>query len=131
MTAVAQADSFEFVALAHPHLPLVARWLGVAAPLVETSRFPLDFEPTGRTNSDLVDIAIPRHAVAVGRRIMELGLPPGTLIVLLSRHDTFLIPSGRTVLEAGDTLLVLADKHDLDAVRALLTAPVSSEPHTA
>ena len=27
MTAVAQADSFEFVALAHPHLPLVARWL--------------------------------------------------------------------------------------------------------
>jgi cell volume regulation protein A len=112
-------------------LSLLARWLGVDAPLVETSRFPLDFEPTGRTNSDLVDITLPRNAAAVGSRIMELGLPQGTLIVLLSRNATLLIPSGRTVLEAGDTLLVLADKHDLDAVRALLAAPASSDPHTA
>jgi cell volume regulation protein A len=111
-------------------LPRVAKWLGVDAPLVETPRFPLDFEPIGRTNGELVDIAIPRHAVAVGRRIMKLGLPQGTLIVLLRRHDEYLIPSGQTVLEVGDTLLVLADKHDLATVRALLAAPVSSEPHT-
>jgi cell volume regulation protein A len=111
-------------------LPLVARWLGVDAPLVATARFPLDFEPRGRTNSALVDIAIPHHAVAVGRRIMELGLPPGTLIVLLSRDDEYVVPSGQTVLESGDTLLVLAAKHDLAVVRGLLAAPVSSEPHT-
>jgi Trk K+ transport system NAD-binding subunit len=61
---------------------------------------------------------------------MGLGLPPGTRIVLLSRNDDYLVPSGQTVLEAGDTLLGLAAKHDLAVVRGLLAAPVSSEPHT-
>jgi cell volume regulation protein A len=110
-------------------LPRVARWLGVDAPLVETFWSPLDFESIRGINSDLVDITLPPTATTVGRRIMELGLPQGTLIVLLSRHDDYVIPSGQTVLEAGDTLLVLVAKHDLDAVRALLTAPTSSEPH--
>jgi cell volume regulation protein A len=58
----------------------------------------------------------------VGKRIVEVGLPQGALIVLLSRGGEFLIPSGGTVLAPGDTLLVLADKAELPAVRALLEA---------
>lgn len=106
-------------------LPLVAQWLGVDAPLGETPRSPLDFEPVGRMNSDLVDMTIPPNGVAAGKRVMEINLPPGALIVLLNRHDEFIIPSGGTVFEAGDTLLVLADKGELATVRALLEAPAA------
>jgi cell volume regulation protein A len=103
-------------------LPVVAKWLGVDAPLPERPRYPLDFEPVERMNSDLVEIALPQDAAVVGKRIVEVGLPQGALIVLLSRGGEFLIPSGGTVLAPGDTLLVLADKAELPAVRALLEA---------
>jgi cell volume regulation protein A len=103
-------------------LSRVASWLGVDAPLVETLRSPLDFEPVGLMNSDLVEIAIPPKAAVVGKQIVELGLPPGALIVLLSRNGEFLIPSGGTVLDVGDRLLVLAETRELAAVRALMEA---------
>jgi cell volume regulation protein A len=109
-------------------LPLVAKWLGVDAPVAERPRYPLDFEPTGRMPSDLVEIAIPPGAAIGGKRILEVGLPPGALIVLLSRHEEFLVPNGGTVLEAGDTLLVLVDKGKLTEVRTLLEAVQPSTP---
>ncbi|HSF29433.1 MAG TPA: potassium/proton antiporter, partial [Candidatus Tectomicrobia bacterium] len=94
-------------------LPVVAKWLGVDAPLPEKPRYPLDFVPTGHENSDLVEISVPPNGAAAGKQIVELGLPPGALIVLVNRADEFLVPSGGTVLEAGDKLLVLTDKGEL------------------
>ena len=101
-------------------LPWVARWLGVDAPLTEALRYPIDFEPVGEMNSDLAEIAIPAGAVVAGKRILEVELPPGTLIVLLSRNGEFLVPSGGTILQAGDKLLVLADTAELSHVQTLL-----------
>jgi cell volume regulation protein A len=102
-------------------LPLVAKWLGVDAALGETPRPPLDIEPVGRMNSDLVDMAIPPNGVASGKRVMEINLPPRALIVLLNRRDEFIIPSGGTVFEAGDKLLMLAERrvgHSASAPRS-------------
>jgi potassium/hydrogen antiporter len=77
-----------------------------------------------------VEIVIPEGAVVAGKRIVEISLPPGALIVLIGRDSDFLIPSGATRLEAGDTLLVLADRGELTAVRALLEASAPSAPET-
>lgn len=101
-------------------LPWIAKGLGVDAPLTEPLRYPLDFEPIGRMNSDLVEIGIPAGGAVVDQRILDVGLPPGTLIVLLHRDGEFLVPSGGTTLKAGDKLLVLADTAELPRVRALL-----------
>jgi cell volume regulation protein A len=109
-------------------LPLVARWLRVDAPLTAAERYPLDFEPVVGMDGDLVEIALPPNAAAVGKRILEVGLPQGALIVLLNRHGEFLIPSGGTLLEADDKLLIFMDKAETAAVRALLEAEEPSPP---
>jgi cell volume regulation protein A len=111
-------------------LPLVAKWLGVHAPLVDRVRSALDFEPVGLMNSDLVEITVLPKAAVAGKQIVEIGLPPGALIVLLSRNGEFLIPSRGTVLAAGDRLLVLAETRELAAVRALIEAVDSSSANT-
>jgi len=104
-------------------IPLFARWLGVAAPLAAKRQYPLEFLPTSSTKSNLVELQVPSNSLVVGKRILELGLPKGALVVLISRKEEFIVPSGGTSLEAGDTMLVLADKNDLVHLRSLVETP--------
>lgn len=60
-----------------------------------------------------------------GQQVVDLGLPEGALIVLMRRQGESLVPGGTTVLRAGDTLLVLADRETLGRVRALVERPAS------
>jgi cell volume regulation protein A len=71
-------------------------------------------------NTDLVDLVLPAGSAAAGMSIVELGLPRDTLIVLVGRNEKYLVPTGATVLEEGDTLLALAGGEQLSALRAVL-----------
>jgi cell volume regulation protein A len=103
-------------------LPVVARWLKVDALLPVKHQYPLEVVETGghKVTSELIEVPIPADSPTVGRQIVELGLPRGALVVLVGRQEEFFVPRGATVLEAGDSLLVLADKESLAAVRALV-----------
>jgi cell volume regulation protein A len=93
-------------------LPIVARWLAVDAPLSVKRRYPLKFVSTSgfKIKSELVEIPVPADSPAVGKRIIELGLLREALIMLLARGEELIVLNGGTHLEAGDTMLVLADK---------------------
>ena len=101
-------------------LPRVAAWLGVTVPPTRRRRYPLEFVRTHGIKTDLMELAVPSDSAALGRAIVELGLPKGTLVVLLGRGNEFIIPSGGTVLEHGDSLLVLADRESLRETRRIL-----------
>lgn len=101
-------------------IPVMARWLSVDTPQRQRTRAPLEFEPSHGITGDLVEIELPNSSPAVGKRIVELGLPQGVLLALIGRDDTFLVPSGSTMLEAGDVIHLLAEKTELNRVRALL-----------
>ncbi|HRY29122.1 MAG TPA: potassium/proton antiporter [Elusimicrobiota bacterium] len=103
-------------------IPLFARWLGVDAPLVRKRRYPIDFEDSENTDMQLVDFIVPYGAKAAGQPILKLGLPKDSLITLVSRNEEFIMPSGETVLEEGDVLLMLVNKTSLPAVRRILEA---------
>jgi cell volume regulation protein A len=100
----------------------VARLLGVEAPLRPKRRYPIEAEPLEGVDTDLVEFILPPRAVAAGKRIVELGLPPGSLITLLSRDEQFLVPDGATTLREGDVVLVLTTTAKAKQVGAILTA---------
>lgn len=56
----------------------------------------------------------------VGKQIVELGLPPGTLIVLISRDGECFAPGGGTVLAENDAVLLLAERADIASIRSIL-----------
>jgi potassium/hydrogen antiporter len=89
-------------------IPLVARWLDVASPLRDTSRLALDLGPECDIQSAMIEIVVPEGADVVGKQVVELGLPPGALIVMIEKGDNRFVPCGSTILEAGDKLLVLS-----------------------
>lgn len=91
-------------------IPLVARWLGVDAPTIPKRVYPIEYTPMGGLKSELKELPIPSHSNIAGKAIVDLGLPTGFLIILIARNNDFVLPSGGTVLQDGDTLLVLSDK---------------------
>ncbi|HEX6418864.1 MAG TPA: potassium/proton antiporter [Acidimicrobiales bacterium] len=102
-----------------PTLPAVARWLGVDAPPPAEGPYLLDLVESGEGAADLHELTVAAGSPADGRQVVDLQLPPGTLVVLLSRTGEFVVPQGATVLRAGDSVLLVADRDALPAARAL------------
>jgi cell volume regulation protein A len=98
-------------------IPLIARWLKVDAPAIPKRVYPIEFTPMDGLKSELKELPIPLDSSIVGKAIVELRLPNDFLVVLIARDNDFLLPSGGTVLQGGDTLLVLSDEKSLDKVR--------------
>ena len=103
-------------------IPLVAGWLGVRAPVARRRPMPLEFDAAARPGSDLAEIAVPEKSPLAGRRLVDVRLPRTALVVLIARGDDHVIPRGGTVIEAGDTLMVLADEEALNQVRTMVGA---------
>jgi cell volume regulation protein A len=101
-------------------IPLVARMFGLDVPLGRKKKYPIEFSPVEGVDTELVDLMVPVQSAASGKSIIELGLPEDSLVVLIGRDDSFLVPSGGTILQEDDTILVLAAKNNLPIIREIL-----------
>jgi cell volume regulation protein A len=99
-------------------IPRVSQWLQVASPLVKRFRYPIEYNPTADLKNELVEVPVPAGSPVVGRSLVEIKLPTGALIVLIRRGDETFVPRGGTQIDAGDTLLVLAEREALRSTRA-------------
>jgi len=92
---------------------LVTNWLGLSQSEPEKPRSPFTFEGGKTAKNDLREFDIELDSIVIGRSVVELGLPGDVLIVLIVRNTEYLIPSGGTVIEAGDAVFVLCSKDSL------------------
>jgi len=98
-------------------LPIVARWLHVSVPSAIKRKFPIDLEMNEDLKSELIELDIPETSPVIGKAIVQIGLPITAVIVLIHRHGKYVPPSGETVINMNDHLLVMADnKQTLDEV---------------
>jgi cell volume regulation protein A len=101
-------------------IPRVSRWLQVASPLVKPFRYPIEYNPTADLKNELVEVLVPPDSPVVGRSLVEIKLPTGALVVLIRRGDETFVPRGSTQIDAGDTLLLLAEHEALRSTRAIV-----------
>jgi cell volume regulation protein A len=102
-------------------VPLMARWLRVDAPLEQRPAYLFDIVGPGGGEADLHEITVADGSPAANNQIVDLRLPDGALIVLISRNGEFVVPKGSTVLRSGDTVLVLAAGQALTDAQALIS----------
>jgi cell volume regulation protein A len=102
-------------------IPAVVRRLGLAAPPTARPRYPLEFEGGTAADTTLMDFIVPYNSGLVGRPILELGLPKDSVIALVCRNDKYVVPTGTTVLQPGDVLLVLLDKESIGELQRMLS----------
>jgi len=111
-------------------IPLIAKLLKVQAPFDARRRFPIEFDQMEGINASLENIIVPYHSATNGKAIFELKVPPKALIVLVSRKEKFIIPSGSTAIEGGDVLLVLASDQDFKTLQLIFSKPKDDKkPH--
>ena len=104
-------------------IPLVARWLGVTEPVRERTPWPIELATVPPDGSELHELTVAEHSPAAGTAVVNLGLPAGTMIVLVERSGTFAVPTGSTVLQPADKLLVLATDDGVRSLQVLADPP--------
>ncbi|MBU6427542.1 MAG: NAD-binding protein [Cyanobacteria bacterium REEB65] len=75
----------------------------------------------------MVEATLSKDSLAVGKPISDLQLPPETIIVSYLREGTVKVPTGNTVLLAGDEIIVVTRSGHQTEVKQLLigeAAPV-------
>ena len=104
-----------------------ARFLRVATPAPARSASPLTFNPMEEASAmETFEFVVSDEARATDRQLLDVGLPRGVLVLLVTRDGTQMLPEGSTVFRAGDTVLVLAQ----DTQREALTRTFEADPGT-
>lgn len=98
----------------------VAKMLGISRPLEGKPQYPFEVVTNNDLRNEMAEIKVGEHSTVVNQQIVNLSLPEGSLIVLIARGHGIVVPNGNTIIEAGDTLLVMAEKEALDRIRATI-----------
>jgi cell volume regulation protein A len=94
-------------------LPLVARWLNLAEEPTQMNKvrnFDVDFSTD--IKSVTTEIEITPKILENGNQLMHLSLPDNTLVVMVNRDNNYFVPTGQTILEEKDKILIITDNHE-------------------
>ena len=98
-------------------IPPIARLLRVMVPTV-SDWSPAEAHLTGRSEGALVTLEVAEGSQAANKRVVELGWPRETLILVLYRGFDFSVPNGATELKPEDRLIVLTSHDTVEMLRA-------------
>ena len=102
-------------------LGFIANLLHVSVPEKAKRRMGLDFEMQDNIKSEMQQLLLNSESAVIGKRIVELNVPPTVNILAIKRSDVFIAPNGSTKLMANDILHVLAeDQTSLQALKQAL-----------
>jgi cell volume regulation protein A len=109
------------VAIQATTLPLAAKLLRLSLPASLKKRSMLDLELSEDFKNAILEIQLPINSPISGKKILELGFPSTSLIVLVKRNGKFITPNGQTELQEEDELMIMME-NDLeeDQIKQLL-----------
>lgn len=86
----------------------VAMMLGLSTPMPKEGN---DFgvELPEEINTDLSDMTIEEKHLVNGNTLKDMKLPKGSLVMIVKRGDSYLVPNGSLTLQVDDKLLLIAE----------------------
>ena len=88
----------------------VANWLGLAGVNKSDNKLTtFDVEFSDDIKSSMSELTLTAEHLSHGSRVMDMPIPKDTLIVIVKRDEHDFVPTGSTILELGDTLLLFSN----------------------
>ncbi|KIL48241.1 potassium/proton antiporter [Jeotgalibacillus soli] len=98
-------------------LSWIGKRLGLTGEELPSSNYSLELVTLGKTDSEMIEVTIPKGSTVAGQSLIDLVLPDDTLITAIIRDQEIVTPTGQTLIEEGDTLYVLTKKRSRDLVK--------------
>jgi cell volume regulation protein A len=99
------------VAIQATTISLVANLLKLSLPASLKMKSMLDMELTEDFKNAILEIQLPKESPIQGKKILELGFPITSLIVLVKRNGKFITPNGQTELMDEDELMIMMENN--------------------
>ena len=74
---------------------------------------------------EIIELEVAEDSEAAGKKVLELGLPDGSLVISILRDGGGFVPTGESVVQAGDEVLLVLDVGIEDRVTELFTSRVA------
>lgn len=97
------------LALQGTTITTAARWLGLATEEDKTGN---DFgiELPDELESKLSELKLTEESLVGGNQLKDMHFPKGTLVMMVKRGNSYIVPNGQLELKAGDILLTIASQ---------------------
>lgn len=97
------------LALQGTTITTAARWLGLATDEYKTGN---DFgiELPDELESKLSELKLTEESLVGGNQLKDMHFPKGTLVMMVKRGNSYIVPNGQLELKAGDILLTIASQ---------------------
>ena len=90
-----------------------ARWLGLATEEPkEGNEFGVELPE--ELGSRLSEMRLTDEDLALGNHLADMHFPEGTLVMMIKRGNSIIVPNGRLELQKGDVLLTIAQEGNTD-----------------
>lgn len=95
-------------------LKMLAKKLGLLTEFVNNPKFPIDIEVLEKTKNGIKEFQIEPAYFSIDKRVIDLHLPSGCLVLFIKRSGAFIVPDGATKFESYDEVLIVTkDKEDV------------------
>ena len=97
------------LALQGTTITAAAHWLGLAT---EEEKIGNDFgiELPDELESKLSELKLTEESLSSGNQLKDMHFPQGTLVMMVKRGNSFIVPNGQLELKVGDILLTIANE---------------------
>jgi trk system potassium uptake protein TrkA len=75
------------------------------------------------SGASLVDVALPELSSLLGRRIADIELPEGEIVVCIVRNGEPVVPGPDEVVQRGDELIIYSHTLDVERVSSAIARP--------
>ena len=113
--------SFSSVLLQGSTLVWIGKLLGVTTSEVKSTAEQFGLEVSDDFQSSLDSFAVREGDKCIGQSLLSLSFPKACLVMGIKRGNDFITPNGSTIIQEGDTLLLMAaDDERMSQVKMLL-----------
>ncbi len=73
---------------------------------------------------EIVEVEVSPGSIAAGRRVSEIAMPEGSLVISVLREGAGFVPKGDTLIQAGDEVLVVLDPGLEAGITGIFAPPI-------
>jgi cell volume regulation protein A len=99
----------------------VANLLKLSTPYQKKIKAPIEYNSNSEEETELMEFVLPYNSKISGKQIVDLNFPEESRIILIVRDDKNIVPSGGSIIQAGDILSILLNKKNRSEIKNIIS----------